>query len=196
MRRTLPSGCYLDAATSFLTKPPHVLLGRYIRAACVELTFFQAATIQGHNIRMPNGLQMCADPTTEVAAAGCCPPTHDKDDSGRADCKYVNEVMSYDKAVQRCAARTDGYTELCPDRWSVPGCYTVSTGSWQGTVAEDERSWLNMEHVTSCAIKVQVLTNGRGACCAHPTEAVWARYQSEHCLTACARLSIRNSCAQ
>ena len=58
---------------------------------------------------------MCADPTTEAAAAGCCPaeprlrPT-----SGRAECKYVNEVMSYAKAVERCAARTDGYTRGVP----------------------------------------------------------------------------------
>ena len=137
----------------------------YLRPACVELTFFQPATIQGHNIRMPNGLQMCADPTTEVAAAGCCPPSHDSANSGRADCKYVNEVMSYAKAVERCAARTDGYTDVCSDRWSVTGCYAVTSGSWQGTLAEDERSWLNMENVTSCALKVQIMGNGYGRRC-------------------------------
>jgi hypothetical protein len=70
--------------------------------------------------------------------------------------------MSYAKAVERCAARTDGYTEVCPDRWSVPGCYTVNTGGWQGTMAEDERSWLNVQNVTSCRLKAQVMANGLG----------------------------------
>ena len=111
---------------------------------------------------MPDGLKMCADPATEVAAAGCCRPDHVVADSGRAECKYVNEVMSYSKAVERCAARTDGYTQVCPERWHVPGCYTVTTGSWQGTLAEDERSWLNMANVTSCAVKAQVMNNGQG----------------------------------
>ena len=118
----------------------HSRVSRYIRTACVELTFFQAATVQGHNIRQPDGLKMCADPATEVAAAGCCRPSHAVVDSGKADCKYVNEVMSYSKALERCAARADGYTSVCPDRWHVPGCYTVTQGSWQGTLAEDERS--------------------------------------------------------
>lgn len=152
-----------DSSFGVSLVPPSVVFGRYVRAACVELAFFQAAAVQGQNIRQPDGLKMCADPTTEAAAAGCCPPTHDEADSGRAECKYVNEVMSYAKAMERCAARTDGYTMVCPNRWHVPGCYTVTTGSWQGTLAEDERSWLNMENVTSCNIKVQVMAaDGQG----------------------------------
>ena len=134
----------------------------YVRPACTELTFFQPAVVQGHNIRMPDGLKMCADPTTEAAAAGCCPPDHDTADSGRAECKYVNEVMTYAKAVERCAARTDGYTEVCPDRWHVPGCFTVTTGSWQGTMAEDERSWLSLNSTSSCGLKAQIMASGRG----------------------------------
>ena len=129
--------------------------GRYVRPACTELTFFAPATVQTSNVRQPSGLQMCADPTTEAAAAGCCPPNHDSAQSGRADCKYINEVMSYAKAVERCAARSDGYTEVCPNRWAVPGCFGTN-----GNGAEDERSWLNTAN-TSCAIKAQVLTNGR-----------------------------------
>ena len=99
---------------------------------------------------------MCADPTTEVAAAGCCPPGHDPAESGRADCKYINEVMSYSKAEERCAARTDGYTEVCSERWSVPGCF----GSTDNSIVQDERSWLRIEN-TSCTIQAQVMTNGQ-----------------------------------
>ena len=131
--------------------------GRYVRTACTELTFFEPTTVQTTNVRQPSGLQMCADPATEVAAAGCCPPGHDPDDSGRADCKYTNEVMSYSKAVERCAARSDGYTEVCPARWDVPGCFPAKDG---GTLALDERSWLAVAN-TSCEIKAQVMSNGR-----------------------------------
>ena len=41
-------------------------------------------------------------------------------------------------------------------------CYTVNTGSWQGTMAQDERSWLNMDNVTSCRVKAQIFINGQG----------------------------------
>ena len=147
--------CHVDTvavADIFDPRTNRTVYYEYVRRACVELTFFEPVTIQGNNVRQPNGLQMCADPATEVAAAGCCPPDHVAADNGVADCKYMNEVMSYGTAVERCAARTDGYTLVCPERWAVPGCFGTN-----GNGALDERSWLRPSaNATACAINVQV----------------------------------------
>ena len=84
----------------------------YVRRPCVELTFFDGATIRGP-LWNAEGMKHCADPSTEVAAAACCQPgVIDPSDDGRIDCKYQNEALSYTTAEARCASRDDGYTEV------------------------------------------------------------------------------------
>ena len=128
----------------------------YVRPACTEMTVFAPTTVQSSNVNQPSGLQMCADPTTEVAAIGCCEPGHSQAADGQADCRYMNEVASFARAVERCAARKDNYTVVCSERWSVPGCFGAD-----GDGAVDERSWLRASETSACVIKVQVMRNGQ-----------------------------------
>ena len=93
---------------------------------------------------------MCADPSTESAAAACCPEeSHDNIDA-RTDCKYVNEVVKYETAAARCAARSDGYTAVCSAHYQSVGC-----------AMESERSWLaEKPGDVACKAQVQVLHGG------------------------------------
>eukprot|EP00966_Prymnesium_polylepis_P332272 7387783-Prymnesium_polylepis.2 len=46
----------------------------YVRVPCVELTLYNATMVKAAPFATS---EMCADPSTESAAAACCPPTHD-----------------------------------------------------------------------------------------------------------------------
>ena len=135
----------------------------YVRRPCTELTFFHGAIARGGSQRQPYGLRMCADPSTEVAAAACCPPTDQTDQTtAQFDCVYHNEPMSYSTAVTRCAARTDGKTAVCADMWSARGCFGTQSTPTAMTGMEDERSWMKYNaSSTDCQPQLQVHADGR-----------------------------------
>ena len=107
--------CAIDTAVIVDVVDPHTnttVHYEYVRRPCVELTFFDGATIRGP-LWNAAGQKLCADPATEAAAAACCQPgVTDPTVDGRIDCKYQNEALSYATAVARCGARSDGYTEV------------------------------------------------------------------------------------
>ena len=125
----------------------------YVRPPCVELTYFAGTVVKAASWLTPNGMPMCADRSVEAAAAGCCAPGHGSSAAGKMDCAYVTEVMSYDTAIARCAARTDGLTAVCGDRAQVNSCFGTGAGGYA------ERSWLN-ESFGSCGLQAQVFSDG------------------------------------
>ena len=95
----------------------------YVRPPCVELTYFAGTVVKAASWLTPNGMPMCADRSVEAAAAGCCAPGHGSSAAGKMDGAYVTEVMRYDPALARGAARTDGLPAVCGDRAQVNSCF-------------------------------------------------------------------------
>ena len=150
-----PTHPYLLTGCLSLSLSP-ALADEYVRPACTELTFFQSATIQGHNNRMPNGLQMCADPTTEAGRRLL------RSRSGRCGQRPRRlQIHQRGHVIRKGGGALRGAHGWLHGglrrRWSVAGCH----GSGDSSIAADERSWLNMTSVTSCALKAQILSSGQ-----------------------------------
>jgi len=139
----------------------------YVRRACVELSFFNGTHARGPSWRAAYGATVCVDPATEAAAAACCAPGHSSQATGITDCKYPNEVMSHSTAEARCAARTDGQTELCTAILSSPGCYGDGLYGYSGSDntgkgMQFERKWVRYSTAdTSCNVQAQIFSDGR-----------------------------------
>ena len=73
----------------------------YVRAPCVEMTFFPNAKIIRE--RFASGDQMCADPREAVATAACCATSSSSD--ANPLCDYRGERVSFATAEARCTRR-------------------------------------------------------------------------------------------
>lgn len=119
---------------------------RYVRVACVELAFFEGGRQVG-SWPQPNKYfeKLCANPATAVAGAPCS-PYPDGEELGA--CTLFAELMRYETAVQRCAAR------------SVPGNYHFlrrSHSKMYGCGLHELWGWVD----AACAVQVQVRASGR-----------------------------------
>jgi uncharacterized protein (DUF1501 family)/uncharacterized protein (DUF1800 family) len=108
--------CYdPNAAAALDPEPQPVVFYEYLRRPCVSFPFFEG----GKNIEIwrssTQPTRQCADPTTEAAAAGCCPgrSSHEATHVDVA-CAFNNEFVDYATALGRCEILQTGHTPPSP----------------------------------------------------------------------------------
>ncbi len=131
----------------------HPIYYEYIRQPCVEHSFYSNAkkVIRGqvHEDAVQDNV-MCADPTLPVATSMCLESASEQSVEGAVHCSYVGERMTYDSAIETCAANGLELGEpWLFTKWSKSG--PCAQGSSSSSFL-DFRSWTN----SACQVKVKV----------------------------------------
>jgi uncharacterized protein (DUF1800 family)/uncharacterized protein (DUF1501 family) len=128
----------------------------YIRPACVEQAFLgsQAKRVIRGNIGSNFVIQesVCADPKRDIATELCCNLEWDKsikeaDQWASRSCIYHAERMSYESAIDRCAAI--GMSQCTPRRYIQSTCHTgIRENMWYSWTALGCKTQVKMSFET------------------------------------------------
>ncbi|KAK1734854.1 DUF1800 domain-containing protein, partial [Skeletonema marinoi] len=129
----------------------HPMYYEYVRQPCVEHSFYSDAkkVIQGQV--SGDAVQdnvMCADPTLPVATSMCLEPDSEQSVGGTVHCNYMGERMTYNSAIETCAAKG---LEL-GEPWLFRNYPHESGPCAKGASFTDFRSWTD----STCQVKVKV----------------------------------------
>lgn len=123
----------------------------YIRQPCVEHSFYSDAKKVIRGQITGDAVQenvMCADPTLPVATSMCLEPGSEQSVDGAVYCNYVGERMTFESAIETCAANG---LEL-GEPWLFRKSYETGPCTKESSSFLDFRSWTN----STCQVKVKV----------------------------------------
>lgn len=107
--------CLIDEPRTIRVSEDPLVYYKYIRPACVELTFFNVGKLIRDNWYQGPWPGICANPAVDKAFEACCPSGRD---DGSMFCLYTGERVLYSTATKRCMENTRfSNGDMCDFNW-------------------------------------------------------------------------------